>query len=139
MFTSATGVPAAGGKGRFNRMICVTFAPQQTGFRSALHPAENMAPNNFNQFKCIELFGPADGTGAFTFSLEGAAIPDTDATFIRLEITGTFLGGSNPRTVTYTRASRLTYNGVGNSVWTWNIGSNDALVDGEIYNLRFVY
>lgn len=57
------------------------------------------------------------GSDLFIFTLAGASVPDTDATFGAIVVNG----------VRFTRASRTSYSGAGPSTWQW---SGTGLVAG---------
>jgi hypothetical protein len=76
----------------------------------------------------------------FFIGFEQVAIPDNDASWQRMEVTGTFNGGTNPRTITYLRSARSNYNGnsAGGSNWRYDAQPlNNNMVVGNVYAVEF--
>jgi len=75
------------------------------------------------------------------FSLLGINIPDSDVTFRQLEITGTFDGGTNPRTEIFLRTDAAYLGSVppANSQWLWPFNNNNRFVDTEVYDFEWVF
>ena len=99
----------------------------------------SMTPNNFKGEVCEFLATATIGTNFF-FALNGTGIPNTDATFNRMEITGTYEGGAADRTITYLR-SAMTYSAdtSGNTQWNANPGTtNDNFVNGNEYRIAYI-
>ncbi len=98
-------------------------------------------PNVFSTFECATMTTNTSLGASFFFGLLPTNIPDTDASWISLDITGVFDGGGS-RTITYVRSNRSTYNSNVNSQTRWdfaNIPNNDRFVDGNAYDLEFIF
>ena len=81
--------------------------------------------------------------GIWTTTISGArkmtlilGTPNTDATFFSVSFTGTFAGGSNPRTETWLR-SDATFNAsdLGQTSWTFSNDVNGVMVDTNEYDV----
>ena len=72
----------------------------------------------------------------FFFASSPAVQADTDDSWERTEITGTFSGGTG--TAIYIRANRITYTPVTGSITQWELGQNalGTFLNGNVYNVK---
>ena len=72
-------------------------------------------------------------TYRFYLTIDNTGLSKTGP-FTTMYITGTFRGGTNPRTISYTSASSTYSLGV----WYWLASANDELVNGNNYAVLFI-
>ena len=133
-----SGVVAAAGAALFATLTAGTNATF-TGFLQAQLGA--LIPSFLNN---LEIAGieSGNGPGATTLLIErfgGNDVPDDDATVVTLNITGTFAGGTNPRTVIHTRAS-ASYSGNlgGFSSWQFPVDLDSRMLTTNVYDIEWV-
>jgi hypothetical protein len=86
----------------------------------------------------IQAIANGDFIDVFFFGLLPTSIPDSDAVWIDLKLTGTFRGGGF-RTITYVR-SAMAYFADASGTTRWTIGiipSDDIMVDTNTYEFIF--
>jgi len=69
-------------------------------------------------------------TYRFYLTIDNTGLSKTGP-FTTMRVTGSFRGGTNPRTITYTSASSTYASGI----WYWGSSANDEMVSGNNYTV----
>ena len=107
----------------------------QIGFTTSFGGIGTIVPDD-PLFGDFDLNQTLTDSNLFFFGSSPAIQPDTDDSWERTEITGTFANGAG--TMIYIRANRTTYTPVTGAVTQWEFGLNalGALLDGNIYDVK---
>ena len=98
----------------------------------------SMTPNNFKGEVCEFLATATIGTNFF-FALNGTGIPNTDATFNRLEITGQYNDDITRTIVTLRSAMTYSADTSGNTQWNIDPGTvADNFVNSREYKILYI-
>ncbi len=121
---------AAGVQGKF--LLTAGVSGDTTGFNDGSFGSV-VGVSNIHGVDVLQLATAAGGFDRFLFTLEGASVPDTDASWIQFIISGVFAGGQAEYTIT--RAS-LEYAGGNPTLWRSTIGAHtDPMVNGNVYEV----